>query len=79
MPDLTTHILHHRERSALTVLLLREWTAAGHFDRATGAGSVIKQLTEQGWVEQRWLGWSQKLRITPAGREALKTRISVPG
>jgi hypothetical protein len=77
MPPRPKHLPTYFERSALQSLSSREWIYEAS-PWSTGPGTVAG-LIEKGWIEpvpDRTSG-SRKLRITQAGRDALKIPIPV--
>jgi hypothetical protein len=75
MPTRPPHIPTHFERSALGRLLSREWDEVRNLQRAGTGIRMIERMIEKGWIEQLQDESALKVRITHAGREALKLKI----
>jgi hypothetical protein len=73
MAQRPSHIPTYTERSALQRLNSREWD----FERALrpAGPNTIARMLEKGWIERLPGSAERKLRITQAGKSALKALI----
>jgi hypothetical protein len=75
MAQRPSHIPTYAERSALQRLSSNEW----HFERTLrpAGPNTIARMLEKGWIERLPSSTERKLRITQAGKFALKALIPV--
>jgi hypothetical protein len=67
-------VLNMRQRTVLQYLSLTEWRVLNRLPVAPGE-MTLSRLVHQGWIEMRGEYEQAEIRLTPAGREAMRKRI----
>jgi hypothetical protein len=71
MTAILPNMLH---RQILQRMLSGEWKTLIQLGVAVGEGLLVRMI-KHGWIEQRGIGKSHEIKITPAGFEAMRARI----
>jgi hypothetical protein len=67
-------VLIMRQRTLLQYLSLTDWQVISRLPVAPGE-MTPSRLVQQGWIETRGEHKHAEIRLTPAGREAMRKRI----
>ena len=67
-------VLNMRQRTVLQYLSITDWRMVNRLPVAPGE-MTLSRLIHQGWIEMRGEHKQVEIRLTPAGREAMRKRI----
>ena len=67
-------VLNMRQRTVLQYLSLTDWRMISRLPIAPGE-MTLSRLIHQGWIEMRGERKQAEIRLTQAGREAMRKRI----
>ena len=71
---MSTILPNMTHRQVLQRMPSGEWKTLIRLGVAVGEGLLVR-MARHGWIEQRGVGRSQEIKITPAGIEAMRARI----
>ena len=67
-------VLNMRQRTVLQYLSLTDWRMVASLP-VPASEIILSRLVHQGWIEMRGEHKHVEIRLTPAGREAMRKRI----